>query len=74
MATGEGQVIRMGRERTSVRLRLLQPDDSLANIVEEPGCGATVYRKQVEDNLYVCPECDHHFYVSAANRIAQLLD
>jgi acetyl-CoA carboxylase carboxyl transferase subunit beta len=38
------------------------------------GCGATVYRKQVEDNLYVCPECDHHFYVSAANRIAQLLD
>jgi len=38
------------------------------------GCGATIYRKQVEDNLNVCPECDHHFYVSATNRIAQLLD
>ena len=38
------------------------------------GCGATVYRKQVEDNLAVCPECDHHFYVAAGVRIAQLLD
>jgi acetyl-CoA carboxylase carboxyl transferase subunit beta len=38
------------------------------------GCGATIYRKQVEDNLNVCPECDHHFYVSATNRIDQLLD
>tara|TARA_B100000029_G_scaffold462499_1_gene495050 strand:- start:1664 stop:2434 length:771 start_codon:yes stop_codon:yes gene_type:complete len=38
------------------------------------GCGSTVYRKDVEDNLNVCPECDHHFYVPAAIRIAQLLD
>lgn len=38
------------------------------------GCGATVYRKQVQDNLEVCPECEHHFYVPAAIRIAQLLD
>lgn len=38
------------------------------------GCGATVFRKQVEDNLNVCPECDHHFYVSAIRRIGQLLD
>lgn len=38
------------------------------------GCGATVFRKQVEDNLDVCPECDHHFYVSAHRRIRQLLD
>ena len=38
------------------------------------GCAATVYRKQVQDNLEVCPECEHHFYVPAAIRIAQLLD
>ena len=38
------------------------------------GCGSTGYRKDVEDNLNVCPECDHHFYVPAAIRIAQLLD
>ncbi len=38
------------------------------------GCGATVFRKQVEQNLNVCPECGHHFYVPTAMRIRQLLD
>ena len=38
------------------------------------GCQATLFRKQVEQNLNVCPECNHHFSVSAVNRIAQLLD
>jgi acetyl-CoA carboxylase carboxyl transferase subunit beta len=37
-------------------------------------CGAMLNRKQVVENLYVCPECDHHFQVGAADRIAQLLD
>ncbi|HZW32197.1 MAG TPA: acetyl-CoA carboxylase, carboxyltransferase subunit beta [Isosphaeraceae bacterium] len=38
------------------------------------GCQATLFRKQVEQNLLVCPECNHHFRVSAQERIAQLLD
>lgn len=40
------------------------------------GCKSTVYRKEVERRLGVCPEpgCNHHFYVSAATRIEQLLD
>ena len=25
------------------------------------GCQATLFRKQVEQNLVVCPECNHHF-------------
>src|SRR5271170_6825547 len=29
------------------------------------GCQATLFRKQVEQNLNVCPECNHHFSVSA---------
>ena len=37
------------------------------------GCGATVFRKQVEQNQNVCPECEHHFYVPTAMRIRQLL-
>jgi acetyl-CoA carboxylase carboxyl transferase subunit beta len=37
-------------------------------------CQATLFRKQVEQNLLVCPDCNHHFPVSAAERIAQLLD
>jgi acetyl-CoA carboxylase carboxyl transferase subunit beta len=39
-----------------------------------PGCRATVYRKEVEARLFVCPECDHHFTVPVGDRIAQLLD
>ncbi|MCA9086225.1 MAG: acetyl-CoA carboxylase carboxyltransferase subunit beta [Planctomycetaceae bacterium] len=38
------------------------------------GCGATVFRNQVEENLNICPECDHHFYVPTAVRIRQLMD
>ena len=38
------------------------------------GCQATLFRKQVEQNLRVCPECNHHFSVSAIERIGQLLD
>jgi acetyl-CoA carboxylase carboxyl transferase subunit beta len=38
------------------------------------GCHATLFRKQVEENLSVCPECNHHFPLSAVERIAQLLD
>ncbi|MCA9077424.1 MAG: acetyl-CoA carboxylase carboxyltransferase subunit beta [Planctomycetaceae bacterium] len=38
------------------------------------GCGATVFRKQVEQGSGLCPECGHHFYVPAQSRIQQLLD
>lgn len=39
-----------------------------------PGCGASVYQKEVDRSLGVCPECDYHFYVSATTRIEQVLD
>ncbi len=38
------------------------------------GCGATLFRKQVIENLNVCPDCDHHFAISAWERVAQILD
>src|SRR5579864_7420376 len=38
------------------------------------GCKATVFRKEAEKRLGVCPECGHHFYISAQKRIQQLLD
>ena len=38
------------------------------------GCGATLFRKEVERNLHICPQCDHHFSLTADERIAQLLD
>jgi acetyl-CoA carboxylase carboxyl transferase subunit beta len=39
-----------------------------------PGCQETIFRKEAEKRLGVCPECDYHWYVSARDRIAQLLD
>ena len=38
------------------------------------GCSATLFRKQVEQNHTVCPECNHHFPLTAVERINQLLD
>jgi len=38
------------------------------------GCQAAVFRKDAEKLLNVCPECGFHFYVSAKDRIAQVLD
>lgn len=39
-----------------------------------PKCGATLFRKALENNLWVCSECQHHFRVSAQVRIEQLCD
>jgi acetyl-CoA carboxylase carboxyl transferase subunit beta len=39
-----------------------------------PQCKATVFKKEAEGRANVCPECDYHFYVSARERIAQVLD
>ena len=39
-----------------------------------PGCQATIFRREAERRLGVCPECDYHWYVSAEERIRQLMD
>lgn len=39
-----------------------------------PGCQSSIYRKEAERLLGLCPECDYHFYVSARERIRQVLD
>jgi acetyl-CoA carboxylase carboxyl transferase subunit beta len=39
-----------------------------------PGCQQTIFRKDAERRQGVCPECDYHWYVSAPDRIRQLLD
>jgi acetyl-CoA carboxylase carboxyl transferase subunit beta len=38
------------------------------------GCKATIFRREMEKRLNVCPECNYHFYISARDRIKQLLD
>lgn len=37
-------------------------------------CKAVIYIKEIEDNLYTCPYCNDHQYISNINRIKSLLD
>ncbi len=37
-------------------------------------CGETLYSKQLEENLYVCPKCGFHHKVPGRKRIGQLVD
>ena len=39
-----------------------------------PDCGAMLYRKNVEQNLHVCTECQSHFRVDADERALQMCD
>jgi acetyl-CoA carboxylase carboxyl transferase subunit beta len=38
------------------------------------GCRQIIWKKDLEENLNVCPKCDRHFRIDARARLAQLLD
>ncbi|MGO9125894.1 MAG: acetyl-CoA carboxylase, carboxyltransferase subunit beta [Terriglobales bacterium] len=38
------------------------------------GCRQIIWKKDLEDNLQVCPKCNKHFRIDARARLAQLLD
>jgi acetyl-CoA carboxylase carboxyl transferase subunit beta len=38
------------------------------------GCGAQLYRAELERNLMVCPKCSHHMRLSARQRLDVFLD
>ncbi|MFN4227254.1 MAG: acetyl-CoA carboxylase, carboxyltransferase subunit beta [Candidatus Ratteibacteria bacterium] len=37
-------------------------------------CGKLIYRKKLEENLKVCPECNFHFRMTAKERIDSIID
>jgi len=39
-----------------------------------PACETQIYRKDLESNLMVCPECGHHFRMGVEERVRQLAD
>ena len=39
-----------------------------------PACGKMAFTKTVEENLFVCPECDHHMKVNGPTRVKHLID
>lgn len=38
------------------------------------GCGAQLYRAELERNYFVCPKCEHHIRISARKRLELFLD
>jgi acetyl-CoA carboxylase carboxyl transferase subunit beta len=38
------------------------------------GCRQIIWKKELEENLNVCPKCEYHFRIDAATRLALLLD
>ncbi len=39
-----------------------------------PGCQAVLYRPELEQNIEVCPKCDHHMPIRARARLRRFLD
>ena len=39
-----------------------------------PSCEGMLFKKTVEENLHVCPECGHHFRIDGLTRIQQIVD
>ncbi|MCX5909544.1 MAG: acetyl-CoA carboxylase carboxyl transferase subunit beta, partial [Deltaproteobacteria bacterium] len=37
-------------------------------------CREMVFRREIERNLQVCPKCNYHFRIGAAERLALVLD
>ena len=42
--------------------------------VKCPGCAKLIYKKELETNLQVCPQCSHHFRLTAMDRLRTLFD
>lgn len=57
----------------------ITPSDTGSRIPEGlwvkcPGCSQALYKKDIEGNLHVCPKCDHHFRLTADDRLRMLFD
>ncbi len=39
-----------------------------------PSCRSMLFRKTVDENLSVCPECQYHFRIDGVTRLRQLAD
>lgn len=39
-----------------------------------PNCASVLYKPELEQNLEVCPKCDHHMQIPARSRLTRFLD
>src|SRR3954449_10148089 len=60
--------------RSSTTTALGHPAPDQVGWTSCPQCGWLLYRKRLDRNLHVCPECDHHLRLGARARIDLLAD
>jgi acetyl-CoA carboxylase carboxyl transferase subunit beta len=39
-----------------------------------PSCGEVIHNLALDENLRVCPKCEHHFPIGSATRVASIVD
>jgi acetyl-CoA carboxylase carboxyl transferase subunit beta len=61
----------MAESTTQSRRNMEVPEGLWIRCVQ---CGAMVYRRILEEQLHVCPECDWHYRINARTRINLLND
>lgn len=50
-------------------------DDDIAKLWQKCyNCDTQLLKKELENNMMVCPHCEYHFRINARTRIAQLVD
>lgn len=57
---------------TIVRIKKKEMPEGLWTKCES--CSATLFNKNLDENLRVCPKCDYHFSLAAPERISFLID
>lgn len=65
------QIATQAEQKTKVKARRGIPEGLWLRC---PSCSTMIYRRQMEANMHVCPECNHHYRISAKQRIEQLAD
>ncbi len=62
-------------DRVRNSLPFTQKRDTPDNLwIKCPSCSEMLFTKEYEENLSVCPRCEHHGRIGADARLAQLLD
>ncbi len=52
-----------------------QIDDNISKLwIKCFSCNSQLLKKEVEDNMHVCPKCGYHFRINARERIRELVD
>ena len=63
------------RERTGIKSRMEpKPEVPEGLWTKCDGCGEALFQTVLEENLWTCPKCDHHFRVPARTYLGFLVD